>query len=100
MNPDREELEKVETSSERALRDWKNKVPVNRAQRRDQLSRYKYYLELNESQNFWSIYGVRKDGNRFMIDNSANHGPKEKPEIIDVEPELNQPLQTVNAELV
>lgn len=65
-----------ETASQRALKDWKRKIPLNRAGRRDQLSRYKYYLELNESDNFWSVYAVKKNGNKVIVDNSANHEPK------------------------
>jgi hypothetical protein len=73
MNPDHRD---TSTASERALKDWKRKIPLNRAGRRDQLSRYKYYLELNESDTFWSVYAVKKDGNKVMVDNSANHEPK------------------------
>lgn len=80
MNPDYPDYIKVKTASETALQDWKRKIPVNRAGRRDQLARYKYYLELYESDTFWSVYAVKRDGNKVMVDNSANHEPKEKPE--------------------
>lgn len=80
MNPD---YLKVKTAPETALQDWKRKIPVNRAGKRDQLSRYKYYLELNESDTFWSVYAVKRDGSKTMVDNSANHEPKETPEVVE-----------------
>jgi ribosomal protein S21 len=74
-----------------ALRNWKKKIPINRAGRRNQLSQHKYYLELNESDTFWSVYAVKKDGNKILLDNSANHAQKKEaknnddptPEIVD-----------------
>ena len=88
MNPDYRE---TESASDKALNDWKKSIPLNRAGRRNQLSKYKYYLELNESETFWSVYGVKKDGSRFMIDNSANHVLKKEVEEFTPEVSLESP---------
>lgn len=103
MNPDYSKLNK-ESASDQALKKWQQSIPVNRQARRNQLSKYKYYLELElkysedtttngglspnktdgsiygimgNNVSSWTVYGVRKNGTKFMIDNSATHKPKE-----------------------
>lgn len=103
MNPDYRELG---SASDRALKNWKKSIPVNREARRNQLSKYKYYLELNETSDTWSVNGVRKNGVKFLIDSSVNHEPKiteEKPQLIEdiVEHSTPQtPEKILDAELV
>ncbi len=80
MNPDSRELISAE---EEALNKWKKNIPVNRLARRNQMSKNKYYLELNESDTFWSVYAVTKDGNKTMVDNSANYKAKKTEDTIE-----------------
>jgi hypothetical protein len=100
MNPKSSE---IESAVDYALRDWKKKVPLNREGRRNQLTKYKYHLELNEGDAFWSVYGVRKDGSRFMIDNSANHIQKKKDPDLTEDPSVSiaeNNSENLNTELV
>lgn len=66
----------TELTSEQILQNWRKSIPVNRAGRRNQLSKYKYYLDLSETKDAWSVSKVNRNGDRTLLDTSANHQPK------------------------
>ena len=72
-----------ESLVDQKLNEWKNSLPANRDQRRYQIKKYKYYLELNEDGEFWSVFGVKKNGTKFLIDQASNHIPKNKPKLVE-----------------
>lgn len=71
------------SESDRALKNWENKIPLNRDGRRNQLKRYKVYLELHKTENTWSVYAVDKKKHKELVDSSSNYEEKEEPMLFD-----------------
>jgi hypothetical protein len=94
MNPDHEATMN-NTPSIQALANWKKQIPRNREERRKQMSKRKYHLELqvyadqevssiygtfNESNPIvldWTVFKVKKDGSKEVVDRSDRYKVKE-----------------------
>lgn len=127
MNSEVKKLDTTMSPADKALKKWQGNLPLNRAARRKQLNKYKYYLKLEYQYavdtsetsdkivtsntygvmgngmgdiSSWTVYGVKKDGTKFMIDTLGHYKTrplkrKEDKKVItaplanNVEPETN-----------
>lgn len=59
-----------------AYNKWLAKIPKNRPQKRKQLHELGYYYVLEGGETLWTLYGIKKNGKKIIVDKSTRYKEK------------------------